>query len=111
MEHTLIISYDLEAEANAIAKVYRSEENTTDDIEGDFHKDLETIAQGASAIILAGHRDKFQNSGVSLKKLISLIEETIFSPDMESINILTEKRKNENNKRSNIRSKLGLREI
>jgi hypothetical protein len=95
MEHTLIISYDPEAEANAIAKVYRSEENTTDDIEGDFHKDLETIAQGASAIILAAHRDKFQNSGVSLKKLISIIEQTIFSPDMEAINILTEKSKQE----------------
>lgn len=96
MEHTLIVSYDPEAEANALAKVYRSEENTTNDIEADFHKDLEALAQGVSAIILAGHRDKFQNSGVSLRQFITMVEETIFSPDMESINVLTEKRKNEN---------------
>lgn len=96
MEHTLIVSYDPEAEANALAKVYRSEENTTNDIEGDFRKDLEALAQGVSAIILAGHRDKFQNSGVSLRQFITMVEETIFSPDMESINVLTEKRKNEN---------------
>lgn len=96
MEHTLIVSYDPEAEANALAKVYRSEENTTNDIEADFHKDLEALAQGVSAIILAGHRDKFQNSGVSLRQFITMVEETIFSPDMESINVLTEKNKNAN---------------
>jgi hypothetical protein len=95
MEHILIINYNPEAEANAIVKVFRSEESTTNNIEVDFHNDLETLIQGISATILAGHRDEFQNSGTSLKHVIKRLEEIIFSPDMEGINILSEKAKNE----------------
>lgn len=95
MEHILIINYNPEAEANAVVKIFRSEESTTNNIEVDFHNDLETLIQGLSAAILAGHKDKFQNAGASLKIVIQRLEEILFDSDMEGINILSEKAKNE----------------